>query len=222
MNTPTVIQLSPLFSGITASESAAMLTCLSARKVSYKKNAFIFRHGEKITSFGMVLFGSVHIIKEDIWGNRHIIGGAGSGDLFGEAYACSHSGFLEVSALASQPSDILFLDIKRVLTSCSNSCEFHSRLIQNLLSILAEKNLMLNKKIEYISKKTLRSKILSYLSDVSIQKGSSSFEIPFNRQQLADYLSADRSALSNELSKMRDEGLLSFQKNHFVLSQDIF
>ncbi|MDD2958551.1 MAG: Crp/Fnr family transcriptional regulator [Lachnospiraceae bacterium] len=211
------IKKSPLFSGVTEKEMEAMLGCLSVTTSSYEKNQFIFRFGEEINSMGMVLTGCVHILQEDFWGNRNILSEVGPGELFGEVYACMPGAVLNVNALASEPAVILFLDVRHVLTTCSSSCEFHTRLIRNLMSVLAGKNLKMNEKLTHMAQRTTREKLLSYLSSQAVRKGSSSFDIPFNRQQLADYLSVDRSAMSNELGKMQAEGLLLFERNHFVL-----
>ena len=215
-----VIKKSPLFSGITGEETEDMLGCLSAQHKKYKKGQFIFRTGETISAVGMVLSGSVHIIKEDFWGNRTIIAEVSPGSLFGETFACLKSEALGVSVLAAEHSEIIFLDVQRIMTVCTSACEFHTRLIRNLLSVLAEKNMMLTKKIEHIAKRTTREKLLSYLSAESLKNNNASFEIPFNRQQLADYLCVDRSAMSNELCKLRDEGMLTFEKNNFSLNYD--
>lgn len=212
-----ILQKSPLFAGLKPEEIKSVLTCLSAAEQTYQKGEYIFENGQKITSMGLVLSGSVHILRDDFWGVRNIIGEAAAGDLFGEAYACAFREKLEVEVVAAESCSVLFLNVGRVLSTCSAACEFHGRLIRNLLSVLAGKNLMLTGKIDHISKRTTREKLLSYLSAVSEQSGSSAFEIPYNRQQMADYLCVDRSAMSNELSRMQKEGLLAFHKNSFRL-----
>ena len=126
---------------------------------------------------------------------------------------------LGVSVVAAEASAVMFMNVRRVLTTCGSACEFHSRLVRNLLSVLAEKNLRFNDKLTHMTQRTTRQKLLSYLSAESLRQGASEFDIPFDRQQLADYLSVDRSAMSNELCRMRDEGLLGFRRNHFVLRQ---
>lgn len=214
------IRKSALFAGISTNEISTVLNCLSAKKSKFTKDQFIFRAGEKISSVGMVLSGQAHIIKEDFWGNRTIIAEIPASNLFGETYACVHNEPVGVSVLASENVTVLFLDIQKMMTVCTSACGFHTKLIRNLLSVLAEKNLMLTKKMEYISKRTTRDKLLSYLSAQSLKNQNASFEIPFNRQQLADYLSVDRSAMSNELCKLRDEGILAFQKNSFHLNEN--
>lgn len=213
-----LIKRTALFDGIDETEIAAMLDCLSATTKNYKKDRIIYRIGDITTLVGAVLSGRAYAIKEDFWGNRSILSEIGVGQLFGETYAAIPSAPLEVSVVAAEACEVLFLDIRRILTTCSSSCEFHARLIRNLLAVTSRKNLLLTRKLEYMSQRTTREKLLSYLSAESQRQRSSSFEIPFNRQQLADYLSVDRSAMSNELCKLRDEGVLSFEKNRFVLS----
>lgn len=214
-----IIQKSPLFSGISKKELEVMLNCLSPVLAEYDKNQFILRFGESVTSVGLALSGSIHIIKEDFWGNRNIVSYISPGQLFAETYACTQGVTLGVSAVAVEPAVVLFLEVRRILTTCTSACEFHARLIRNLLSALAEKNLMLNDKLTHMVQRSTREKLLSYLSAEALRQGSSSFDIPFNRQQLADYLSVDRSAMSNELCKMRDEGLLSFSRSRFTLME---
>ena len=212
-----VIQKSPLFSGISASELEPMLKCLSAVTKDYEKNAFVLRFGEDISSVGLVLSGSVHIIKEDYWGNRNIVTKASPGQLFAETYACVQGEALGINVVAAEPTTVLFLKVRCIMTTCSSGCEFHSRLMRNLLTVVAHNNLMLNNKLSHMAARSTREKLLSYLSAESLQLGSSTFEISFTRQQLADYLSVDRSAMSNELCKLRDEGILKFNKNCFEL-----
>ena len=212
-----VIQKSPLFSGISASELEPMLKCLSAVTKDYEKNAFVLRFGEDISSVGLVLSGSVHIIKEDYWGNRNIVTKASDGQLFAETYACVQGEALGINVVAAEPTTVLFLKVRCIMTTCSSGCEFHSRLMRNLLTVVAHNNLMLNNKLSHMAQRSTREKLLSYLSSESLKHGSSAFEISFNRQQLADYLSVDRSAMSNELCKLRDEGILKFNKNCFEL-----
>lgn len=208
---------SPLFAGVKESDIASMMHCLSAKERNYKKNEYIFHTGDPINQIGMVLEGIVHMMKEDVWGNVMILGEAIEGDLFGEVYACAGVEHLEVSVVAKTDVKVLFLDIQKVLTVCSNGCEFHARIIRNLLSSIASRTLAMTRKVEHMSQRSLRDKVLSYLSSESVRVGSKEFTISFNRQQLAEYLSVDRSALSAELGKMRNEGMLEFRKNQFKL-----
>ena len=210
---------SKLFDGIMEAEMEPMLKCLSAASRSYQKGECVFWRGEPITSVAMLLEGCIHIRKEDYWGNLSILNEISEGEVFGEVYACLGNDEILNDAVAVKPSVVLFLDINRILTMCPSSCRFHARLIRNLLSVIASKNKMLTQKLEHISQRTTREKLLSYLSEQSLRAECPSFDIPFNRQQLADYLSVDRSAMSNELCKMRDEGILLFEKNHFTLKK---
>lgn len=212
-----ILKKCPLFAGINEADLRALLNCLSATKRHYEKNSFVFMAGDTVTTIGIVMSGGVHIIQEDFWGNRTILANIGSGGLFGEAFSCAETERLPVGVLVVQASDVLLIDYRRIVTACSSVCTFHTGLIGNMLKILAKKNVMLTQKIEIITQRTTREKLLAYLSAQARQAGGSSFTIPFNRQELAEYLSVDRSAMSNELSKMRDDGILMFQRNQFKL-----
>lgn len=215
MNYFPILEKSPLFAGMAEKEISSILICLLASEQSYKMGEYVFRKEEALTSLGLVLSGSVHIFKDDFWGTRTIIGDASEGELFGEVYACAFKEPLEVDVAAAQDCKILFLDVTRILTSCGSACEFHSKMIRNLLSVLAQKNLMLTRKITHMARRTTREKLLSYLSAEAKKTESGVFEIPFNRQQLADYLCVDRSAMSGELGKMKKEGLIDFERSSF-------
>ena len=212
-----VIRSSQLFSGISEDELSAMLSCLNAEKKDFPKEAFVLRAGDTAESIGLVLAGSVLIIQEDIWGNRNILSKAGLGQTFAAAYACAIGSRLNVSVIAETPVTVMFLNVKRILNVCPSACSHHSRIIRNLLGELAEKNLRFNEKLTHMGQRTTRSKIMSYLSAEAQRLGTYEFDIPFSRQQLADYLGVERSGLSLELGKMRSEGLLDFRKSHFVL-----
>jgi len=206
-----------LFAGITESEIGSLLGCLSARLKQYEKGACIFRQGERIGEIALLLCGSLHIQRDDYWGNRSILGSIGEGELFGEAYLTADSSTMQHDVVAVTDSTVIFFDIRRVLTTCPSACRFHSMVVQNLFFAISEKNRKLVQKLGHMSKRTTREKLLSYLSEQAARSGSAEFSIPFNRQQLADFLSVDRSAMSNELGKLRDEGLLTFEKNRFRL-----
>ena len=212
-----VIRSAQLFSGVSEDELTAMLSCLKAEKKDFPKEDFVLRSGDTADSIGLVLAGTVLVIQEDIWGNRNILSKAGPGQTFAAAYACAPGSVLNVSVVAETPVTALFLNIKRILNVCPSACAHHSRIIRNLLSELAEKNLRFNEKLTHMGQRTTRSKIMSYLSSEAQRLGKYEFDIPFSRQQLADYLAVERSGLSLELGKMRSEGLLDFHKSHFVL-----
>lgn len=212
-----IIHSSQLFSGVSKDELPAVLSCLEAKKVSFPKDAFLLRTGDTAESIGLVLSGSVLIIQEDIWGNRNILSKLGAGETFAAAFACAPGAVLNVSVAAGTDAVVMFLNVKRILTVCSNACGHHGKILRNLLGELAEKNLRLNKKLFHMGQRTTRAKLMSYLSAEAQRLGKHEFDIPFSRQQLADYLAVERSGLSLELGKMRAEGLLDFHKNHFVL-----
>ena len=194
-----------------------MLSCLKAERKDFPKDAFLLRAGDTAESIGLVLSGSVLVIQEDIWGNRNILSKAGPGQTFAAAFACAPGSRLNVSVVAEAPVTAMFLNVKRILTVCPSACTHHSRIIRNLLGEMAGKNLMLGEKVSHMGQRTTRAKLMSYLSAQAQKHGAYEFDIPFSRQQLADYLAVERSGLSVELCKMRDEGLLEFQKSHFVL-----
>ena len=212
-----LISQSELFQGIDENEIKELLHCLGAVKRTYQKGEFIYSAGEPIPAMGMVLSGNVQIEQTDFWGDTTIFGNAGPGQIFGETYACLPKEPSMVDVIASKESEVLLLQAEKVLYTCPSSCTFHNRLIHNLLSVLASKNLTLSRKITHISPKSIRERMMSYLSFQAICHGNREFDIPFNRQQLAGYLNVDRSALSHELSKMQQDGLISFKQNHFIL-----
>ena len=212
-----VIRSSSLFSGISETELVAMLSCLETREERFPKDTFLLRTGDTAESIGLVLSGSVLVVQEDIWGNRNILSKAGPGQTFAAAYACAPGSLLNVSVLAETPVTAMFLNVKRVLNVCPSACEHHSRIIRNLLGELAEKNLRFGEKLTHMGQRTTRAKLMSYFSAEAQRLGTYEFDIPFSRQQLADYLAVERSGLSLELGKMRSEGLLDFHKSHFIL-----
>lgn len=194
-----------------------MLSCLETREERFPKDTFLLRAGDTAESIGLVLSGSVLVVQEDIWGNRNILSKAGPGQTFAAAYACAPGSLLNVSVLAEMPVTAMFLNVKRVLNVCPSACEHHSRIIRNLLGELAEKNLRFGEKLTHMGQRTTRAKLMSYFSAEAQRLGTYEFDIPFSRQQLADYLAVERSGLSLELGKMRSEGLLDFHKSHFIL-----
>ena len=212
-----ILRSSSLFSGVSEDELAAMLSCLDTRMEAFPKEAFVLRTGDTVESIGIVLSGSVLVIQEDIWGNRNILSKAGPAQTFAAAFACAPGSILNVSVIADTPTTVLFLNVKRILHVCPSACSHHSRIIRNLLTDLAEKNLRFSEKLTHMGQRTTRAKLMSYFSAEAQRLGTYEFDIPFSRQQLADYLAVERSGLSLELGKMRDEGVLDFHKNHFVL-----
>ena len=217
-----LLKNSNMFRGVSEDEIKSMLSCLDAKVVSYKKGAYLLHSGEIIHTIGFVISGMVLIQKEDYWGNCTILQEIAPGFIYAEAYACLPDMPADVYVTAAMDTTIMEFNVKKMFSVCSSACTFHNRLIQNLMSTMALKTVRLTKKIEIVTKKTIRDRLLSYLSNESIRNQKDDFVIPFNREQLADYLSVDRSALSNEISKLQKEGILKSSKNHFtLLSKDL-
>lgn len=214
-----VLKRTDLFRGIAESELNPLLDCLSARAENYEKGSFIFLAGESIPRLGIVLSGSAEIVKENFYGGKTVLGTAKPSDLFGETFACMGLGAVGVSVIAQTRTEILFLDVKKVVGTCGNACAHHQRLILNLLKIIAEKNTALNNKIYYMSHRSIRERLEAYFEDMAEAAGSLKFVLPFNRSSLADYLCVDRSAMSRELGKMKKEGLIGIEKNTVTLAR---
>lgn len=212
-----VLEKCPLFRGMKPEEFTAILACLGATKKEYEKNAPIFLEGDPAGCLGVLLSGSAQIIRDDYYGKRSIVSGIEPAQIFGEAFACADVERLPVSVIATSQSVALFIDCHRIATPCSNACAFHNRLMLNLLRVVANKNLLINRKLEIISRRTTREKLLTYLMNQAKLNRSDDFTIPFNRQELADYLGVERSALSAEISKLRCEGILESRRSYFHL-----
>lgn len=215
MNLLSLLGTTPLFRGIAAEDLPALLSCMEATRRRYAGKETIFFPGQPTAVLGLVLSGGVHIVEEDFWGNRSIVGLAAAGEIFGESYAC-----LPGKVLAVEDTEVLLLSGKKLSLGCERACGFHWRLTENLVTLLAQKNLMLTRKIGHMARRSTREKLLSYLSEQALGQAGPAFDIPLNRQELADYLAVDRSALSATLGKLRREGVLRFQKNHFRLLEE--
>lgn len=207
----------PLFEGMEKQELLVLLDCLSVRRTAVSRGDTVIREGDPAEFVGIVLSGRVQIIRHDYSGKRSILGDAGPSELFAEVFACAGVASLPVSAVAVSDSEILLADFRRIIHVCSSACRFHTELIQRLLRIVAEKNLLLNRKIEIISKRTIRERLMVYLSLQAEKSGSREFTIPYDRQGLADYLGVERSAMSAEISSLRKEGVIECVKNRFRL-----
>lgn len=215
-----ILRNNPFFTGLDDEEILSILHCVNATVTAKKAGEYIFRAGDSTEVMGLVASGSALIIQEDVWGHRNILSKCHPGDFFGEPYAAKPGAVLNISVVAEAPCEIIFMNVRRILTSCPTACGHHQKLIRNLVGVLANKILAFNDKITHVGKRTTRDKLLSYLSAESIRHASLSFDIPFDRQQLADYLCVDRAAMSAELSKLQKEGLLTTNRNHFELSID--
>ena len=212
-----VLKRTKLFSGVGEEDISSLMSCLGAGFQSCKKGEYILREGEHTSGIFVLVEGKMHIQKDDYWGNRSILSVICVGEMFGEAYFAPESGVIMNDVVAVEDSSVIFFDAKRVLTTCPSACRFHNMIVQNLFFAISDKNRNLVQKLGHMSGRTIRAKLISYLSEEAKRQGSSAFAIPFNRQQLADYLCVDRSAMSNELCKMRDEGMIRFEKNRFEL-----
>ena len=208
-----------LFRGIREEELQALLPCLNAHETRFDKDEVIYRAGDTVSEIGLVESGSVNILVNFYWGGSHIFGHVAAGQLFAETYAAIPGKELLVDVVAAEKCEVLFLNLDKLLTTCQSGCSFHNRIIHNLIRISAGKNLALSERMMHTAPKSIRERLLSYLSEQAVEHGSAHFSIPFSRQQLADYLGVDRSALSNELSKMQRDGLLSFRKSEFTLKE---
>lgn len=217
MDKLSIIQQSSLFNEIDLKEIEKLLTCLKSREQTYQKNETIIKPGDSVKEIALVLEGQVHICHHDIWGNKTIISEINPSEFFLESYACSKQLEINLNIVANKTTTILFLNILHLITPCHHACPFHHKIIHNLLSIVASKNVLLTQKIHFLTRRSTKEKILSYLNSQAIKNNALTFEIPFNRQQLADYLAVERSALSNELSKLKKAGILDYQKNVFKL-----
>jgi CRP-like cAMP-binding protein len=214
------IAKTPLFAGISQDDFPALLNCVAGKLKTYAKQSSIFFAGNPATHVGILLDGTAQVVRDDLFGNRSILTTLGEEDIFGETFACADIPTLPVSVIAITSCIVLLIDYRKIIRTCTSSCEFHNLLIQNMMQILARKNLLLNGKIEVLSARSTREKLWVYLMSQADRAQSPKFRIPFNRQELADYISVDRSAMSAELGKMKIDGLLTFHKNEFTLFTD--
>lgn len=212
-----ILEVCPLFEGVRKEDLPVMLTCLGGRVLRCGKGQAIFSEGDEAKLVGILLAGSVHIIKEDFNGDRSIVSRIGPGELFAESFACAGVASMPVSVVAATDCTYMLIDSRRLTTSCSNACAFHSKTIYNLLRIVATRNLEFHQKMEITSKRTTREKLMAYLLSEAKRAGSNSFTIPYDRQALADFLQVERSAMSAEISKLRADGVLESKRNHFRL-----
>lgn len=216
-----ILLATPLFCGIAAADVEALLACLAPTLRHVPRDGTVLAAGDAPRFVGVLLAGEVHIVHDDYWGNRSILSAVLPGDVFGEAFALGAAPALPVSVLAKRESLVLLLDSSRLLVACPTPCAGHAALLRNLIRVLEKKNIALTDKIRHMSKKTTRARVMSYLSEVAAETGKNTFEIPFNRQEMADYLAVERSALSATLSGMQAEGLITFRKNRFTLHAEI-
>lgn len=216
-----ILRKSRLFDHIADENLSGLLTCLDAKIKSYKKNQEIFCEGERAAHIGVMLDGAAQIVRIDYYGTRSIVAKIEPTELFGESLACAEVGSIPVSVIAADNCTVMLIDSKRIFHPCGSACAFHSQIIFNLMKVIATKNLLLNQKIEITSRRTTREKLTAYLLQQAKQFNSNSFTIPFDRQELADFLGVDRSGLSAEISKLRKEGVIECRQSHFRLTERI-
>jgi len=211
---------SPLFEGIAPEDRKGMLGCIGYHIAQFRKGDIIAFEEDNIRNVGILLSGSVDMVKEDVWGNKVLVARMGKDEMFGETFAWGKNKLSAVTFVVSEDARIMLIPLDRVMHSCTNTCACHHQLVENMVHIIADKNRDLIRKIEVISKRTIREKLLAYLSVQSQLQNTRYFEIPLGRTELADYLCVDRSALTRELVKMREDGLIDFDKNCFrILEQ---
>ncbi|MEI6602125.1 MAG: Crp/Fnr family transcriptional regulator [Clostridia bacterium] len=212
-----VLKQLQLFEEINPLDLNSLMNCLNAKYLSYVKGDYILSQGESFTGVGIILSGNVEIIKEDYFGKRTIITNLSAPDYFGEVFVCAGITTSPVSVVSATDTEIVVIDYQRIILTCSSSCNHHALLIKNMLKLIANKTLLLNKKINFLLIKGLREKISTYLLERFTQVNAQYFDIPFDRAALADFLNVDRSALSRELSRMKEEKLIDYHKNSFQI-----
>lgn len=212
-----ILKLSPLFDGVSEDNLLKMLKCLGAKVESFDRKYTIFSEGAPVENIGVVLSGAVQVEQTDYYGNRSILERVEVGQVFAEEFACAGLSAVPVSVVTEDPCEVMFINSSHIIHTCANSCEFHQRLIYNLMKDLAEQNIVYHKKIEITSKRSTREKLMTYLLQQAKRVGSNSFDIPFDRQALADYLEVERSGLSVEIGKLKAEGVIDNYKNSFLL-----
>ena len=207
----------PLFEGIASEDVVKLLTCLGSRAKPFRKGECVIAQGAATESIGIVVSGRAQVSRTDYDGNRVVMADLAVGSVFAESFVCAGLPKSPVTVTAIDDSSILFVPYARLMTSCDRACSFHSRVVMNLVTLLARKNLFLNARLDIVAKRSIRAKVLAYLDAESRARGAREFDIPFSRNDLADYLAVDRSALSRELSLMRDDGIIDFDKSRFRL-----
>ena len=213
----TLAKRSPLFDGIGTDNLSALFSCLGARRVRLAKGEPLFRTGEKADRFGVVLSGSLAVSTYDANGKRTLIKLIRAPESVAAAQALSGVDVMSVDVEANEDGEVLLLKAARIVAPCENACSFHTRLVRNIMRTLAVKTLELNRKIDIISRRATADRLMEYLRAVSMENGSREFDIPLDRQGLADYLCVERSALSDEISRLSKAGIISSRKSHFAL-----
>jgi len=213
---------SHLFSDIRREDMDQLLYCLKGRKKNFSDKEFILHAEDEHDEFGVVLEGTIQLITEDMFGNRSITAKLKEGEIFGQIAASGQAAFSPTSVVSDGPSAIMFLSFPLLVAPCTRACAFHSRIIENMMNVLAKRNLLMNQKVSILSQRTMREKLLAYLHIQSREQASDDFTIPFNRDELADFLCVNRSALSREITKMVEDGLIETHRKRFILNETTF
>ncbi len=212
-----VLKKCALFSKIEEIEFGHLLLCLGSKVKSYREEEYVFLSGDEVNNVGIVLEGRVEVMKENLAGDKHIVAFIEPSQLFAEGIVCKTSRISPVTVRVMKDSKVLFIPYERIIKSCGNSCSFHIELIQNMMVILGEKNVNLNRKLELLTLKGMREKIASFLIREAMERGSNTFLIMPNRTELADYLNVSRTSMCRELTRMKDEGLIDFYGHSFKI-----
>ncbi len=212
-----LLQSIPLFSGISFDKIPDVLSYIRANVIKFEKDKAIFREGEPVNRAGIILSGRAELRKEDYHGNRSLLQTLNEGEMFGEALCCTDADTLPVGIYSAEDTIVLFFDCKGIIEEDVSRFEYQPILLKNLLKIIAQKNLSLRAKINLLSKRTTREKIMAYLLSEYKRTGKKEFDIPYDRQQLADFLGVERSAMSAEIGKLRRDGVITANKKHFCI-----
>lgn len=211
------IKRAPLFRDINEENILKFLHCSKGRIKNFEKGEIIILAGNISENFGLLVEGVAHVVREDYWGNKTIVGELHENEIFGEVFALQKIP-LENTAIAKTNCKILFINTTLIINPCKDGNSFHDTIVRNLILILAKKTMMMNRKLEHITKRSMKDKILSYLSGISEKENKKTFSIPYNRTELSEFLCVDRAALSKELSKLQKEGYITYKKNIFTLN----
>lgn len=206
-----------LFDGIKPEEVLRLLSCFGTKSRRFRKGETVIAAGSSVDSIGLVLSGSIQVIRNDYEGAKVILASFTTGSVFAESFVCAGVAQSPVTVISMEESEILFLPFRKMIASCESACTFHQQLIANMMKLIARRNMLLNEKLEICAKRTIREKVLAYLEQETLKSKSRIVVIPFNRSELADYLCVDRSALSRELGQMQSEGLIEYERNRFTV-----
>ncbi len=213
-----VLKNCALFRGIEDTQLVPLMQCMNVRMKQYREDEYVFLNGDEINDIGVVLEGTIEIVKESLAGNKNIVAILGQADMFAEGIVCTRARISPVSVRVREETKLILIPYERVIRSCGNSCAFHIRLIQNMMVVLGEKNVVLNRKMELLILKGMREKLASYLLNEAVRSGETVFQIGLNRNDLAEYLNVSRTSMCRELARMKEEGLIDFYGNSFKLT----